>query len=228
MLLQTKRIRFSEIEWEIKTEAKMGPGPNRWDAENVTLEPDGSLRLQLMERGGMWTCAEVVSVERFGYGSYRWEITGRIDALDRNVVLGLFNYPTPDVGPDGTNEIDIEFTTWGQASKEWGNFTVHPAQAEDRAMRSRGNRFGASLLSDQSTHRFIWSKNRIRFQSQNGHRSDNGGLHAVWEYRQETPEDRIPQKPMPVRMNLWLFQGKPPLNRQPVDIVIRRFEYKPL
>jgi hypothetical protein len=228
MPVQAKRIRFCDIDWEIKAREKMGPGPNRWDTENVALEPDGGLRLRLMERGGVWTCAEVVSVERFGYGSYRWEVTGRIDALDRNVVLGLFNYPTPDVGPDGTNEIDIEFATWGQASREWGNFTVHPAQAEDGSIRSRGYRFGTSLLTDQSTHRFIWSKNRIRFQSQNGYRTDNGGLLTSWEYRPETQENLIPRKAMPVRMNLWLFQGKPPLNRQPVEIVIRRFEYKPL
>ena len=51
-----------------------------------------------------------------GFGRYQFQVIGRIDQLDPNVVLGLFKYPTPDVGPDGTNEIDIEFAQWGRAT----------------------------------------------------------------------------------------------------------------
>jgi len=39
------------------------------------------------------------------------------ERFDRNVVLGLFLYgPAAGIGGDGTNEIDIEYAFWGNAS----------------------------------------------------------------------------------------------------------------
>ena len=37
-------------------------------------------------------------------------------------------YPTPDVGPDGTHEIDIEFAKWGVPDAKIGNYTVWPVK----------------------------------------------------------------------------------------------------
>ena len=36
---------------------------------------------------------------RPGFGRYQFQVAGRLDLLDDNVVLGLFNYPAGDVGP---------------------------------------------------------------------------------------------------------------------------------
>ena len=46
------------------------------------------------------------------------QVNGRLDQLDDNVTLGLFSYPTGDVGPDGTHEIDLEFARWGDHEKQ--------------------------------------------------------------------------------------------------------------
>jgi hypothetical protein len=51
-----------------------------------------------------------------GFGRYQFWIEGRVDRLDPNVVLGLLNYPTPDVGPDATNEIDIDIPSSKKSS----------------------------------------------------------------------------------------------------------------
>ena len=37
----------------------------------------------------------------------------------------------------------------------------------------------------------------------------------------------IPQKAMPVDINLWLFQGQSPRNAQQVELVVRSFKYAP-
>jgi hypothetical protein len=78
------------------------------------------------------------------------------------VVLGLFNYPTMDVGPDATHEIDIEFARWGDAMNPLGNYTVWPV-AKSLKQISRSFRF--TLTGEQTTHRFIWTRDGVKFQS---------------------------------------------------------------
>jgi hypothetical protein len=91
--------------------------------------------------------------QRFGFGRYEFRLLGRPDQFDDNVVLGLFNYTVPEVGPDGTNEIDIEFATWGGAQ------TSTATTRCGRRSRARGGH--ASLRRDargrQSLHRFDWA-----------------------------------------------------------------------
>jgi hypothetical protein len=36
---------------------------------------------------------------------------------------------------------------------------------------------------------------------------------------------RIPQNPLPVHMNLWLVDGKPPGDGREVEVAIRSFTY---
>lgn len=118
-------ISFSGYDWEVRS-GTGGPGPNDWSADNVFVDADG-LHLKISNSGSTWSCAEVTLTQRLGFGVYEFQLTGRPDLFDRNVVLGLFNYPPADVGPDGTNEIDIEFAQWGQAgNRNRLNWTVYP------------------------------------------------------------------------------------------------------
>ena len=41
-----KRLSFSGYEWTLKSGARMGPGPNRWETANVSLDAAGRLRLE--------------------------------------------------------------------------------------------------------------------------------------------------------------------------------------
>ncbi|MEP6686047.1 MAG: hypothetical protein ABJB22_04650, partial [Verrucomicrobiota bacterium] len=124
-----RTIEFSGYQWEVRpSEDSGGPGPNHWDENNVSLDSHGYLHLKLTERNGEWYCSETYTQQALGFGLYQFSVVGRVDALDPNVVLGLFNYPTPDIGPDGTNEIDIEFAHWGDPRSPIDNYTVFPAE----------------------------------------------------------------------------------------------------
>lgn len=109
---QARTLKFSGYEWEVRSAGLQGPGPNRWDPENVSVDSKGQLHLKITKVADEWRCAELTLKKRLGFGRYQFQVIGRIDQLDRNIVLGLFNYPTPDVGKEGTNEIDIEFARW--------------------------------------------------------------------------------------------------------------------
>ena len=210
--------------WEVRA-GLGGPGPNAWDERNVWLDDTGNLHLKIALRDGRWSCAEVTMQKRLGFGTYQFQVSGPIDRLDPNVVLGLFNYPTGDVGPDGTHEIDIEFAHWGDASNPIGNYTAWPV---DSSLRQVSHPFVFRLTGHQTTQRFRWHRTGVLFQSLRGYRDDDGAEYARWKY---TPPDfsrYVSTSAMPVHLNLWLFKGHPPADQQEVEVTIHGFKFTPV
>jgi hypothetical protein len=223
--LRPRRSPFAGYNWTVKSGRQLALGLNDWDENNVRVDQDGYLHLALTNRGSQWYCSQVSMVDRLGFGRYQFWVIGRIDQLDPNVVFGLFNYPTPDVGPDGTHEIDIEFAKWGNPQAPNANYTVYPAKKNrfDRAHAC----FSMELNGDNTTHRFGWSSTSVTFQSLHGHRDDDSGQFAAWLYQPRDPVDHIGNQPVPVQINLWLFNGHAPGNSQQVELVVRSFKFTP-
>ena len=220
---QAAVITFSGYEWQVRS-GQGGPGPNRWEEKNVWLDASGALHLKIAHRDGQWSCAEVTMRKRLGFGRYDFQVRGPIDRLDENIVLGLFNYPTRDVGPDATHEIDIEFARWGRAANPIGNYTVWPV---DKSLKQETHAFAFNLEQPESTHRFAWSQDRIEFRSWRGLGADDSHEFCRWTF---SPADRAPKistQPMPMHFNLWLFRGQPPCNRQEVEMIVTRFTFTP-
>ena len=220
--IQAKEIQLGGFDWTVRS-GQGGPGPNRWDERNVWLDSATNLHLRISQQNGAWTCAEVVMQKRLGFGRYEFHVTGRLDLLDENVVLGLFNYPTGDVGPDGTHEIDIEFARWGVTRNPVGNFTVWPVA---RGQKQTTKSFSLNLSGDKTTHQFDWSREQILFQSLAIGDNDQRELFR-WLYHPQEPSREISREPMPVHINLWLFRGRPPKNGRDVEIIIRCFKFVP-
>ena len=218
-----KTLVFSGMTWTVRPNGAGGPGANTWCENNAFVDANGDLHLRITKaKGNKWCSAEIVSDLRFGYGTYQFQLKSRVDLLDRNVVLGLFNYPTSDVGADGTNEIDIEFSRWGDARTNMLNYTAWPVLG---SLGPSGNTFPLALQGDFSTHRFIWQSTGIRYQSTNGHYDDNRYPIADWTFAPADYANRIAHAAMPVHMNLWLYAV--PSNKQPVEVVISQFKYTP-
>jgi hypothetical protein len=220
---QAVEIQFGGYTWTVRS-GRGGPGPNAWDTNNVWLDAATNLHLKISHRGGNWSCAEITMRQRVGFGRYQFQTSGRLDRLDDNVVLGLFNYPTGDVGQDGTHEIDIEYARWGEAKNPMGNFTVWPVE---KSLKHVTKSFPFSLAGEQMTHRFTWRRGQILFQSLEGCRSDDHEELSRWLYNPPEPTRSISQQAMPVHINLWLFKGRPPKSGQEVEIIIRAFKFTP-
>lgn len=194
-------LRFSGHDWVIKDRFG-GPGPdNLFDPDNVSCDENGRLHLRIRNQGGVWTSAEVNTTESFGFGTYEFKVSG--DALgtfhDR-VVLGLFNYPPAGVDKDGWDEIDIEFSRWGNSAREPGQFVVYPAYPSFRHVFA-SSRFRFDPTLSTTTHRFTWQSDRVTFESLIGSQQFD------WPYQPEEPQRRIPQTLLPVHLNLWLYRG---------------------
>ncbi|WP_158263781.1 glycoside hydrolase family 16 protein [Deinococcus arcticus] len=235
---QAATLNFSGFTWTVKEGSGLGPGPNTWSARNVWLDAAGDLHLAIRRDGSTWTNAEVSTGRRLGYGTYEWRVIGRVDQLDQNVVLGLFQYPTPDTvpagqDPDGLFEIDVELARWGQASAQPLNYTTYPS-ARGQPVTSRV--LPLQLQGTYTTHRYTRLRDRVIHETFGGHttaRSNRMGCNEfVWPatYNPSTggwTNPRIAQIEMPVHMNLWLFRGMAPANGQETEVTVRRFQYAP-
>jgi len=224
---KTQTLRFSGYDWTVKSGKVIGPGPNDWNAANVRVDTSGALHLKIAKREGRWSCGEVMMTRSLGFGTYTFEVEGRIDRLDPNVVLGLFNYTTPEVGPDGTNEIDIEISRWGVTKFPNGNYTVWPAKS---GVKQTSKTFEFSLPGGGpavTTQRFTWSRDQILFESLYGRPNDGGRELGRWLFEPTASQDGVPQHPLPVLMNLWLMRGLPPADGREIEIVVRRFTFTP-
>lgn len=159
-----RKLEFSGRRWLVKgTDTREGPGPNYFsdDEENVWVDGEGRLHLRISERDGQWRCAEVVSEEEFGYGHYVFKLGGGADAINENVVLGLFTW---DTDPEYHNrEIDIEIARWAEAANENCQYVVQPYEHPGKL-----HRFGVDLAGACSTHSFEWQRGRVAFRSARG------------------------------------------------------------
>jgi hypothetical protein len=219
--MQAKDIEFGGYTWAVRS-GRGGPGPNAWDENNAWLDTSTNLHLKISQRDGKWACAELTMRRRLGFGRYRFQATGWLDRLDDNVVLGLFNYPTRDVGLDGTHEIDIEFARWGHAKNPMGNYTVWPVV---KSLKQVSKSFPFTLTGDQTTPWFIWSREGVKFRSLQSHRNDGRDEIDSWVYSPSEAPRYVSQQPMPVHINLWLFKGLAPKNGQEVEVIIHDFKF---
>ncbi|MBB1249191.1 glycoside hydrolase family 16 protein [Rhizobium sp. G21] len=220
-----KRIRFSGYDFTVKIGEGLGPGPNRWAASQARVDGQGRLHLRLSrDDEGRWTSGEIQSVSRFGYGTYEMEWEGDIGGQDKNVVFGFFNYPSAEVGPDTTNEIDVEFARWGDRANKPLNFTVWPAKDD---LKQTGKSFSWPRGVSRSRHVFVWSRKSVDYTSVLLD-SDGDALKTVsWRYAPTDHQDRIGSKPMSIFFNLWGFRGKPPSDGKPVEAIVTKFKFTP-
>lgn len=210
-------ISFSGYTWQVRDQGSSGPGPNYWSGNNVWVDSNGWLHLKITKDAatGRWYCAEVISNQTFGYGSYIWEVEGAVDKLDKNIVLGLFNYKS---GDNGHHEIDIEFARWGNNAWHNYNYTVYPATGSGSVSHTNE----LTLNGTYTTHKFYRNSTSVSYRGYHGFTTDNANSFFPWT----TPAGfNVSTLSLPVHMNLWLFNGLAPSNAAEVEIIIHSFKF---
>jgi hypothetical protein len=217
-------LSFSGYDWWVKTsDGPVGPGPNHFSdsTNNVWLDAQGQLHLRITNRSNQWQCAELVSARTFGYGSYRFQLASRADALNANAVLGLFTWSDDPAYAD--REIDIECSRWGNAADlNNAQYVVQPYNLSGHLAR-----LAVPAGQTNSTLLFTWETNRVSFQGQRGGFVPNpspANVISNWNYALTVP----PNGDENVRLNLWLFNGAAPTDNQEVEVVISSFQFMPL
>jgi hypothetical protein len=214
----TKEIVFSGITWKVRS-GTGNPGNNKWSdsSESVWVDENGILHLKIRRINGLWYCSEIYSDETVGYGEYRFYVASNVENLDKNIVVGLFTYF------DDENEIDIEFSKWGnEAETEMGNYATQPATIQGNSLS-----FELGLNGSYSTHRFIWKPNEIDYKSWHGHEkvATETTLIQNWKYTGANIPSPGNEE---LIINAWLYKGLPPNDGQEAEILIKSVRvYKP-
>ncbi len=217
-----KVLLFSGYEWNIRrSDQPVSPGPNYFSdsTENVWVDQSDRLHLRVTERDGVWYCAEVNLRGHLGYGTYVFKVEGMIGALDRNVVLGMFNYDS-DTSAEYHREFDIEFSMWGRAVSPNAEYVVQPWTVEGNIFR-----WEMPVDIDSSTHSYHWTGDSIFFLSGRGHQSfpPFDSVLGQWTY---TKRSGIPEPGCErVTLNLWLFEAEAPSDGVEPEVVFRDFRH---
>ncbi|MBP7747715.1 MAG: hypothetical protein KA383_16485 [Phycisphaerae bacterium] len=226
-LAPARTLAFAGRAWSVKHAAHVGPGWNYFsaDPEIVWVAPEG-LHLRIAHRDGRWLCSEVVGHDSPGYGLYVFTIDTCVAELDPRIVLGLFTWDTYAAAalPGQDQEIDVEFSRWGDPAKVNAQYVVQPWDQPGNLYRFEVDCVGPT---QRTTHTFDWQPDRISFASYYG------------DFALVPAEEDVIQRwcytggdiPVPdgetVRMNLWLNNPAGPLDGQDAEVVIADFHYAP-
>jgi hypothetical protein len=191
------------------------PGPNKFLASNAFVDDDGYLHLQINKVDGVWTCAQLQTTVPLGFGTYRCVLSGRMDQLDPNIIVSMFNYG----GTDYINEIDIEIAQWGDPDYGPIGYTAYPAHAGPNF----NSAFPMSQTSNDTTHTFIWTPAGVNFFSQQGNK-DPGDLSDPIAGAHSTV---APDIEMPLAFIVWLYSGFGPTDDTDFEVVIKDFTFTP-
>jgi hypothetical protein len=241
---------FSGYEWIIKSNdtAKLGPGPNFFSRsdQNVWLDQDSLLHLRITKRNNQWYCAEVISVDEFQYGTYIFTVAGGLDTMNERAVFGLFTWSDFTFQEQANSEVDIEFARWGNANdSKLLTYSVQPVWFDNPSPyleRTRRPTIPSSSLGSPTTHVFTWTPDTVFWYSYSGESYPGTQLLASWQYdKDNTPRSKLeggrtsdpivipaPMGSTNVRLNLWLLNGLAAADNSECEVVIKRFEFRPL
>ncbi|MBS3793264.1 hypothetical protein KGY77_11555, partial [Candidatus Bipolaricaulota bacterium] len=219
-VLAKETIDFSGYTWKVKHYVRytVGPGPNYWSssARNVRADESGNLHLKVIENKGRWYSSEVWLDQVLGYGTYEFTVDLPELPLNKNLVLGLFNYL------DDGEEFDIEITSWGKNSPTSVQFVVQPSEL-DKNMK----RFPLDKTEEtKKVFSYTWTSNELVFRCEDCRNEDCNDrvLQEEWKYRGES----LPEGDLKPHINLWLVEGEPPTDGEEVEITIENFTFSPL
>jgi len=215
-------LSWSGLDWVVKRSIgnpliAMGPGPNIFNDHDSMVWVDGQQRLHLRvaRSGNNWHCSELICRSSLGYNRYRFDLAGRVDQLDPNIIAGIFTWddcaPLSIPADNNYREMDLEFSRWGTAGNANAQFVVQPWDAAGHIKRFNMDLTGIG----HSEHLFDWRPDSILFKSSWG--SDS----CSWSYKQQG------QIPLPgnenVRINLYLYQGLAPANQFDGELILNSF-----
>ena len=201
-----RTVSFSGRTWRVKGLGYYGPGPNSFDnsAAAASVDGNGRLHLTVHKSSSVWYSSEVVLNDALGYGDYIVTTRGRPDLLDINTVLGIFLweygscYSSNYLWWNPYNEIDIEYSRWGNPNSAIGQFVAQPYDYPGNIQR-----FGATFAADEVTsHAMRWLPGRVEYRSWRGDANAESPANMIASWTYTGPHIPRPESPR-LHLNMW-------------------------
>jgi hypothetical protein len=220
-------VDFAGHTWRVKGPGYYGPGGNLFCNETDCVWVDGEDRLHitLKNRGGSWYSTEVVTEDALGYGDYILTTVGRLDLIDPKAVLGIFLWEYGPCWDDGYlwwnpyNEIDIEYSRWGNAASDIGQFVAQPWDYPGNR-----DRYDAVFAEGETvSHAMRWLPDRVEYRVWRGSPDDEATSPQIHAWTYTGPHIPRPENPR-MHLNLWKFQNTPATDQ---EVVFQDFTFVP-
>jgi len=212
----SKIIRFSGYDWTVRASpSNRGGEMNQYDTTNAWVDREGYLHLKMGDHDGRWTSAEVKLTRSLGYGTYRFVVQDSAH-LEPSAVLAMF---TLDERQDQEirTELDIELSSWGNARKKNGDYTVQPYYVPE-------NTTHFSVPPGRFTHVLRWEPGVASFRTLYGEATGPGAkelAHHVFTSGIPVPGGET------VHIDFYDFFHSQSGLIHPSEVVIEKFEYLP-
>lgn len=222
-----RTLDFGGRTWRVKGPGYYGPGPNSFSDSPSAIWVDANARMHLTVQkvGSTWYSTETVLEDPLGYGDYVFTTVSDLDALHPNIVFGLFPweygacYDLANGWWNPYNEIDIEFSRWGNPSNNVGQFVAQPYDWPGNI-----HRFAATFApGERTTHAMRWLPDRVDFRSWRGGAGDESTGVPIQSWTYTGPHIPRPEQPR-VHVNLWQFSGPPTTNQ---EVILEEFRFVP-
>lgn len=220
-------LSFSGYTWRIKGPGWYGPGNNYFYHQPSCLWVDENdrLHLTLQDQGSTWTATEVVNQDALGYGDYIMTTVGRLDLLDPQAVMGIFLWEYGTCWDDGYvwwnayNEIDIEYSRWGNPSRDIAQFVAQPYNYAGNT-----SRFDATFSEDEVvSHAMRWLHDKIEYRVWRGGPNEASAANMIHAWTYTGPHIPRPEQPR-LHLNLWKLDGTPAEDQ---EIIFESFVFVP-
>lgn len=214
-----RTIVWDGYRWDARSQGLTPPGPNLWSASRANAHVDrrtGAMVLCYSQNAsGRWTSTELDAQRHLGYGSYRWRVSTDMAGEDANQVLGLFTYD--DYSPPSFNEIDIEYSHFGDPTNPLGDLTVWINQ---NAGVSDESVFRYPPAAKSTVNEFDWTPGRVAYRITS---ASTGAVIKSWTATRGVP---VPHSEVPV-MNWWRYGNAHPTGRLGDCVRVQSFTFSP-
>jgi len=210
-----KQIHFSGYDWIVRSGGgDVGGAFCDYKESNVWVDDKGSLHLLMGEQGGEWHCAGLMMTHSLGYGAYRFVVADSAH-FPPSATFDMFTRPGHE-DPDERSGFSIELGQWGKKREPNGTFVVQPYYVPGNSVR-----FNAP--SGIMSYVLRWEPDHAAFKAFSRISSTPRGAVKEQVFRSGIP---IPAEET-VHFNFYDYHHTQSGLRQPVEIVVEKFEYLP-
>jgi hypothetical protein len=210
-------LKFSGYDWSVRMIASDKGGTNNlYDPENAWTDARGALHMQIKEKSGSWSCAEIFMNRSLGYGTY--SVTVRdTSRLEPAAVFSMFTFDEW-ASEERFREMDIEVGGRRDVA------TATNARYVIQPLYIPGNLYPFAAPSGTLTYVLHWESGHATFKTLRGKPAGaETQLVSEHEFISGIP---VPGKAV-VRLIFYVVASDKNPMRKPSEVVVEKFEYLP-
>jgi hypothetical protein len=210
-----KSIHFSGYDWLVRSGGgDVGGAFCDYKSSNVWVDDKGYLHLLMGEDGGEWHCAGLMMTHSLGYGSYRFVVADSAH-FPPSPRFDMFMRPDHE-DPDERSGFSIAMGQGGKPNAPNAEFVVQPYYVP-------GNSVHFNAPSGIMSYVLRWEPGNAAFKAFSGVSATPRGAVKEQVFRTGIP---VPAEET-VHFNFYDYHHTQSGLRQPVEIVVEKFEYLP-